>query len=45
MLIVGWFLGGTVGVATVAFAVTIGPLVRIALHRLAIRPIRASTPP
>jgi uncharacterized membrane protein YczE len=38
VLIVGWFLGGSVGVATVAFAVTIGPLVRIALHRLAVRP-------
>ena len=45
VLIIGWFLGGTVGVATVVFAVTIGPLVRIALHQLAIRPTRASTPP
>ena len=38
VLIVGWFLGGTVGVATVLFATTIGPLVKIALHRLAVRP-------
>ena len=38
VLAVGWFLGGTVGVATVAFAVTIGPLVKIALHRLAVSP-------
>ena len=47
VLIVGWFLGGSVGVATVAFAVTIGPLVKIALHHLAISPAptRASTPP
>ena len=45
VLIVGWFLGGTVGVATVVFAATIGPLVKIALHRLAVRPTRARTPP
>jgi uncharacterized membrane protein YczE len=38
VLIVGWFLGGSVGVATVAFALTIGPLVKVALHRLAVRP-------
>ena len=38
VLIIGWFLGGTVGVATVAFATTIGPLVRIALRRLAVQP-------
>ena len=38
VLIVGWFLGGTVGVATVLFATCIGPLVKPALHRLALRP-------
>ena len=38
VLIVGWLLGGTVGVATVLFATTIGPLVKIALQRLAVRP-------
>jgi uncharacterized membrane protein YczE len=38
VLIVGWFLGGSVGVATVVFALSIGPLVKIALHRLAVRP-------
>ena len=38
VLIVGWLLGGTVGVATVLFAMTIGPLVKLALHRLAVRP-------
>jgi uncharacterized membrane protein YczE len=37
VLIVGWFLGGSVGVATVAFALAIGPLVRIALHRLSVK--------
>lgn len=41
VLIVGWFLGGSVGVATVLFALTIGPLVKIALHRLAVRPVSA----
>jgi uncharacterized membrane protein YczE len=39
VLVVGWLLGGTVGVATVLFAMTIGPLVRLALARLAIRPL------
>jgi uncharacterized membrane protein YczE len=38
VLIVGWLLGGSVGVATVVFALSIGPLVKIALHRLAVRP-------
>jgi uncharacterized membrane protein YczE len=37
VLIVGWLLGGTVGVATVIFATSIGPLVKPALHHLAIR--------
>jgi uncharacterized membrane protein YczE len=34
----GWLLGGTVGVGTVLFAVTIGPLVHFFLPRLATRP-------
>jgi uncharacterized membrane protein YczE len=38
VLAVGFALGGTVGVATVLFAVMIGPLVRPALARLAIAP-------
>ena len=38
VLIVGYFLGGTVGVATLLFAAFIGPLVKPALARLAIRP-------
>ncbi len=37
VLVAGWFLGGTVGIATVLFALTIGPLVRPALHHLSIR--------
>lgn len=31
MLVVGWLLGGTVGIGTVLFAVFIGPLVHAAL--------------
>jgi uncharacterized membrane protein YczE len=38
VLVAGWLLGGTVGVATVLFATTIGPLVKPALAHLAIRP-------
>ncbi len=33
-LVVGWFLGGTVGLGTVAFAVLIGPLVQFFLEKL-----------
>jgi uncharacterized membrane protein YczE len=38
VLIAGFLLGGTVGLATLLFAATIGPLVKPALHRLAVRP-------
>ena len=38
VLAVGWRLGGTVGVGTVAYAVAIGPLAHIFIPRLAIRP-------
>ena len=38
VLIVGYLLGGTVGVATLLFAAFIGPLVKPALRRLALRP-------
>ncbi|MBM3657001.1 MAG: hypothetical protein FJW93_01860 [Actinobacteria bacterium] len=37
VLVVGWFLGGQVGVGTVAFAVSIGPLVQALLPRLAMK--------
>jgi len=37
VLIVGWFLGGQVGVGTVAFAVLIGPLVQLVLPRLSMK--------
>lgn len=36
VLVLGWLLGGTVGVGTVLFAVTIGPLVHVCLPRLAV---------
>ena len=38
VLAVGWLLGGTVGVATVVFAATIGPLVKRALRLLSLPP-------
>jgi uncharacterized membrane protein YczE len=38
VLVAGWLLGGTVGVATVVFALTVGPLVARALPRLALPP-------
>lgn len=34
VLVAGWFLGGTVGIGTVLFAVLIGPLVHVALPLL-----------
>lgn len=37
VLVTGWLLGGTVGVGTVTFAVTIGPLVHVFLPRLTIQ--------
>ncbi len=41
VLLIGWLLGGTVGVATVVFALTVGPLVARALPRLALPPTTA----
>ncbi|MFJ4039029.1 YitT family protein [Microbacterium sp. NPDC090007] len=37
VLILGWLLGGTVGIGTVVFALGIGPLVHVALPLLASR--------
>lgn len=34
---IGWLLGGTVGLGTVAYAISIGPLVHVFIPRLAIR--------
>jgi uncharacterized membrane protein YczE len=46
VLAVGWLLGGTVGVATVLFAVTIGPMVQLTLRvfdtRVAVAPTDSS---
>jgi uncharacterized membrane protein YczE len=36
VLVLGWLLGGTVGIGTVLFAATIGPLVHVFLPRLAV---------
>ena len=44
VLVVGWLLGGTVGVATVLFALSIGPLVRRAMARLALPPAPSQAP-
>lgn len=41
VLVVGWLLGGAVGVATVVFALAVGPLVGRALPRLALSPTPA----
>ena len=38
VLAAGWLLGGTVGIGTVLYAVSIGPLVHLLLPRLTIRP-------
>ena len=37
VLVVGWLLGGQVGVGTVVFALGIGPLVQVLLPRLSIK--------
>jgi uncharacterized membrane protein YczE len=38
VLVVGWLLGGTVGIGTVLFAVTIGPIVHVTIPALTRRP-------
>jgi uncharacterized membrane protein YczE len=44
VLVVGWLLGGTVGIATVLFALSIGALVRRAMARLALPPAPSQAP-
>jgi len=44
-LVLGWLLGGTVGVATAVQAVTIGPLVQLFLPRTQLPPLVPSEPP
>jgi uncharacterized membrane protein YczE len=38
VLVIGWLLGGTVGLATVVYALAVGPLVARLLPRLTLRP-------
>ena len=40
VLLIGWLLGGTVGLATVVYALAVGPLVGRVLPRLALAPTR-----
>jgi uncharacterized membrane protein YczE len=44
VLAIGWLLGGAVGIATVLFATSIGPLVKHALRHLALPPTAAVGP-
>ena len=37
VVLVGWLLGGTVGLGTVVYALSIGPLVQFLLPRLSVR--------
>ena len=41
----GWLLGGTLGLGTVLYAVTIGPLVQVLLPRLSVSLASTPTPP
>jgi uncharacterized membrane protein YczE len=45
VLVIGWLLGGAVGVTTVVYALTVGPLVGRALPRLALPSSPSCTPP
>lgn len=40
VLLVGWLLGGTLGVGTVIYAITIGPLIQFFIPRFAVKPVR-----
>jgi uncharacterized membrane protein YczE len=43
VLTIGWLLGGTVGVGTVIFALSVGPLVHFFLHHLTIDRVEPET--
>jgi uncharacterized membrane protein YczE len=43
VLVIGWLLGGSVGIGTLIFAVTIGPLVAFFLPRLSLAPVPTTT--
>jgi len=44
VLVIGWLLGGTVGWATLLYALSIGPLAHVFIPLLSIRPVAAPTP-
>ncbi|GAA3559624.1 hypothetical protein GCM10022197_13850 [Microlunatus spumicola] len=44
VLLIGWLLGGTVGLATVVYALAVGPLVGRVLPRLTLGPTRRDRP-
>jgi uncharacterized membrane protein YczE len=41
VVLTGWLLGGTLGVVTVLYALSIGPLVHLLLPRFAVSPPEA----
>ncbi len=43
VLVLGWFLGGSVGIGTLLFALSIGPLVAFFLPRLRLAPVPVTT--
>ena len=45
VLALGWLLGGTVGIGTVAYAVSIGPLAHIFIPKLALDEVEPAIPP
>jgi uncharacterized membrane protein YczE len=40
VVVTGWLLGGTLGLATVVYALAIGPLVHLLMPRLTLQPVR-----
>jgi uncharacterized membrane protein YczE len=44
VLLVGWLLGGTVGIGTVVYALSIGPLTHLTIPALRLRDARAASP-
>lgn len=44
VLVVGWFLGGTVGIGTLLFAFGVGPLLHVLLPRLSLAPLDPPEP-
>jgi len=41
VVLTGWLLGGTLGLATVVYALAIGPLVHLLMPRLTLQPVRS----